>query len=37
MTSVYRRRRYLVICGIVLVLWIMLGHFEAVEAPYVGF
>jgi hypothetical protein len=32
-----RRILYVLICAIVLVLWIRLGIFEAIEAPYVGF
>lgn len=37
MTPVTRRRIYIVSCAIVLVLWIWLGNFEAIEAPYVRF
>ncbi len=37
MTPSTRRRRYILICGIVLLLWIWFGHFEAIEVPYVGF
>ena len=33
----FRRTCYLVICVCVLILWIRLGTFEAVEVPYVGF
>jgi len=37
MTPSARRRRYILMCVIVLVLWIWLGNFEAIEAPYVRF
>lgn len=37
MTFLTRRRRYLLICGIVLLLWFWFGSFDAIEAPYVGF
>ena len=31
------RARYTLICAIVLLLWLVFGTFDAVEAPYVGF
>jgi hypothetical protein len=37
MTLPSRRRWYILTCVILLMLWIWLGHFEAVEAPYVQF
>lgn len=37
MTFLTRRRRYLLICAIVLLLWLWFGSFDAIEAPYVGF
>jgi hypothetical protein len=37
MTPQLRRRLYLVACAVVLVLWVVFGHFEATEAPYVRF
>ena len=37
MTPLTRRGRYMLICGIVLLLWIRFGIFDAIEAPYVGF
>lgn len=37
MTTLFRRRLYLITCAIVLLLWIWFGHFEAIEAPYVRF
>lgn len=37
MTPSTHRRRYILICAIVLLLWIWFGVFEAIEAPYVGF
>ena len=37
MTRIPGRLRYVVVCAIVLLLWIWFGHFEAIEAPYVGF
>ena len=32
-----RRICYLAFCGLVAILWIYFGTFEAIEAPYVGF
>lgn len=37
MTTVTRRRLYLIACVVILVLWIAFGNFEAIEAPYVRF
>jgi hypothetical protein len=32
-----RRLAYIAVCAIVLLLWIWFGHFDSIEAPYVGF
>ncbi len=37
MTPERRRLCYIVVCAIIVVLWIWLGNFEAIEAPYVRF
>ncbi len=37
MKSSFRRRVYLLVCMLVLVLWLRLGGFDAIEAPYVRF
>lgn len=37
MTPFARRLFYILACAAVLILWIWLGHFEAIEAPYVRF
>ena len=37
MTPMARRGCYILLCGVVLILWIWLGTFDAVEAPYVNF
>lgn len=37
MTPLTRRVLYVLICALMLFLWIQVGNFEAIEAPYVGF
>ena len=37
MTATLRRATYVMVLVIVLALWLVLGGFEGVEAPYVGF
>jgi hypothetical protein len=37
MTPQFRRSLYLVTCAVVLILWVVFGHFDGIEAPYVRF
>lgn len=37
MTPLARRLVYILTCTIILMFWISVGHFEAIEAPYVRF